>query len=84
MITQNAWLVVEADELALFVELQLEVVRQFDVISMALLVDFHDCGTSVVGFHIVGDGYGNELGGNGAEAAVYFVPCALRISPPRG
>ncbi len=68
------FLIVDAHQLSILVKFQFEVVRQFYIVPIALLVDLHDGGISKVGFHIVGDAGRYEFGRNGTVVAVHFVP----------
>ncbi len=67
-------LVVHADEGALRVELQVDVVRQLDVVTVALLVNLGDDGALEVAADILLDGLGNDGSGNnpmvGATVAI--------------
>lgn len=54
------FLVIHADEHALIVELQVEVVRQADVVAVALLIDFRNNAAREVGLHILHNRSGND------------------------
>ena len=71
--------VVDLDEHALLVELQLEVVGEFDLEASALLVDLHDAGAGEVDVDEGADVLGNEVGGDGIELAVDLIPVASLV-----
>lgn len=53
-------LVIHTDEHTLIVELQVEVVRQADVVAIALLIDFRNNAAREVGLHILHNRGGND------------------------
>lgn len=72
-------LVIHADEHALIVELQVEVVRQADVVAIALLIDFRNNAAREVGLHILHNRGGNDAGGNLVQMAIHFLPRAFAV-----
>ena len=73
-------LVIHSENISLLVEPQLQVVRQFDVITIALLLNLGDDALGEVLIHILLDNLWDQHVGNGLEViAVNLLPLTLLV-----
>ena len=71
-------LIIIGEKFAVFVEFQLHVIVQFDIVTAIFLVDFNDDAVGELRLHVLGDGGGNDSGGDGGTGAFHLFPVTLK------